>query len=164
MRSTATSPASPRTGPTTRSPSTMPLLRVSRPLWCLRPTRTRCLGADPVDCSRSHDQEGEGDRTASVEEGVGLPSAGPRGERILPVQVDHRGRPSSAQSGGAGDRGHPGMQYPQSDDSAWQACVVRRWAMTGLWVGIFTGWLRFMHQRRVRGKSARARTIKPAQS
>ena len=39
--------ASPRTGPTTRSPSTMPLLRVARPSWCLRPTRTRCLGADP---------------------------------------------------------------------------------------------------------------------
>jgi hypothetical protein len=33
----------------------------------------------------------------------GLPSAGPRGERILPVQVDHRGWPSSAQSGRAGD-------------------------------------------------------------
>ena len=56
-----------------------------------------------VDCSRSHDQEGEGDRTTSVEEGVWLPSAGPRGERILPVQVDHRGWPSSAQSGRAGD-------------------------------------------------------------
>ena len=56
-----------------------------------------------VERSRSHDQEGEGDRTASVEEGVWLPSAGPRGERLLPVQVDHRGWPSSAQSGRAGD-------------------------------------------------------------
>jgi len=56
-----------------------------------------------VDCSRSHDHEGEGDRTASVEKGVWLPSAGARGERILPVQVDHRGRPSSAQSGRAED-------------------------------------------------------------
>jgi hypothetical protein len=28
-----------------------------------------------------------------------------------------------------------------------RACVVRRWAMTGLCVGIFAGWLRFMHQR-----------------
>ncbi len=28
-----------------------------------------------------------------------------------------------------------------------QACVVRRRAMTGLWVGIFADWLRFVHQR-----------------
>lgn len=39
------------------------------------------------------------------------------------------------------------MQHPQPDDSAWQACVVRRRAMTGLWVVIVAGWLRFMHQR-----------------
>ena len=39
------------------------------------------------------------------------------------------------------------MQPPQPDDSAWQAGVVRRRAMTGPWLGIFTGWLRFMHQR-----------------
>ena len=35
---------------------------------------------------------------ATVEEGIGLPSAGPRGERLLPVQVDHRAWPSIAQS------------------------------------------------------------------
>jgi len=39
------------------------------------------------------------------------------------------------------------MQQPQPDDSARQACVVRRRAMRGLWVGIVAGWLRFMHQR-----------------
>src|SRR5688572_17964101 len=39
------------------------------------------------------------------------------------------------------------MQHPQPDEAAWQACAVRRRAMTSLWVGIFTGWLRFMHQR-----------------
>src|SRR5258705_12145528 len=39
------------------------------------------------------------------------------------------------------------MQHPQPDDSARQACVVRRRAMRGLWVGIVAGWLRFMHQR-----------------
>jgi len=39
------------------------------------------------------------------------------------------------------------MQDPQPDDSARQACVVRRRAMRGLWVGIVAGWLRFMHQR-----------------
>jgi hypothetical protein len=83
-----------------------------------------------VDCSRSHDQEGEGDRTASVEEGVWLPSARPRRERLLPVQVDHRGWLSSAQSGRTGDWGRPRMQHSQPDDAAWQACVVRRRAMT----------------------------------
>jgi len=31
---------------TTRSPFSMPLVRVARPSWCLRPTRSRCLGAD----------------------------------------------------------------------------------------------------------------------
>ena len=56
-----------------------------------------------VERSRSRDSEGAGGRTTTVEEGIGLPSAGPRGERLLPVQVDHRGWPSSAQSGRAGD-------------------------------------------------------------
>ena len=44
-----------------------------------------------VECSRSHDPEAGEDRSATVEEGVGLPSAGPRRERLLPVQIDHRG-------------------------------------------------------------------------
>ncbi len=39
--------------------------------------------------------------------------------RVETVQVDYRGEPSSAQSRGAEDRGHPRMQHPQSDDSAW---------------------------------------------
>ena len=33
-----------------------------------------------------------------MEEGIGLPSIGPRGERLLPVQIDHRRRGSSAES------------------------------------------------------------------
>ena len=43
------------------------------------------------------------DRTAALEADVWLPWAGPRGERVLPVHVDHRRRPSSVQSGRAGD-------------------------------------------------------------
>jgi len=39
------------------------------------------------------------------------------------------------------------MPHPQSDDSAWQACVVRDREVTGMgW--IIAGQLRFMHQRR----------------
>ena len=49
-----------------------------------------------VECSRSHDQRGEENRTATVEEEVTLPSASARRERILQVQVDHR-RWSSSQ-------------------------------------------------------------------
>jgi len=37
------------------------------------------------------------------QKGLGLPATSPRGERLLPVQVDHRGEPSRAQSRGAGD-------------------------------------------------------------
>ena len=44
--------------------------------------------------SRSHDHEDQADRSTPVETGVGLPPAGPRGERLLQVQVDHR-RPAS---------------------------------------------------------------------
>ena len=55
---------------------------------------------------------------------VGLPSAGPRGEHLLPVQVDHRRRPSSAQFSRAGNRGRPRVPPPQSDDCTWQASVV----------------------------------------
>ena len=43
-----------------------------------------------VERSRSNDQEDEDDRPPSMEEGGWLSSAGPRGERLLSVQVDHR--------------------------------------------------------------------------
>ena len=42
-------------------------------------------------------------RTATLEEDVGLSWAGPRGERVLPIHVDHRRQPSSVQSRRAGD-------------------------------------------------------------
>ena len=44
----------------------------------------------PIRCPRSDDQEGEGARTATVEEGVWLPSASARGACVLPVHVDRR--------------------------------------------------------------------------
>src|SRR5262245_56670229 len=40
---------------------------------------------------RSHDSEGAGGRTTTVEKGVWLPSPGPCGERLLPIQVDQSG-------------------------------------------------------------------------
>ena len=75
------------------------------------PTRTATVsGRRPRSPrARPHDPTGAAGWTATVEEGLGLPSAGPCGERLLPVQVDHRGEPSSAQSGGARDGGHPRM-------------------------------------------------------
>ena len=75
------------------------------------PTRTshRVWTATTIARARPHDPTGAAGWTATVEEGLGLPSAGPCGERLLPVQVDHRGEPSSAQSGGARDGGHPRM-------------------------------------------------------
>ena len=58
---------------------------------------------------------GEGHRTTAVEEGVWLPSAGSRGERLLQVQIDHRHWPSSAHARRAKGRGAARMQHPKSD-------------------------------------------------
>ena len=101
-----------------------------------------------VERPRLHDRGGQGDGTATLEEDVGLPSAGPRGEHVLPVQVDHRRRPASAQSGRAGERGRPRVHHPQSDDGAWQASVVRHRSVRDPWFGTVAGSFRFMHQRR----------------
>ena len=57
--------------------------------------------ARPIRCPRSDDQEGEGARTATVEEGVWLPSASARRECVLPVQVDRRRLSSGTQFIGA---------------------------------------------------------------
>ena len=59
--------------------------------------------ATTIARARPHDPAGAAGRTATVEEGLGLPSAGPCGERLLPLQVDHWGESSSAQSPGARD-------------------------------------------------------------
>ena len=52
--------------------------------------------------SRSYRQAGAGDRAAAMEEGDGLPSAGARGERLLPVHVQHRRGLSRAEFSRAG--------------------------------------------------------------
>ena len=52
--------------------------------------------------SRSYRQAGAGDRAAAMEKGDGLPSAGARGERLLPVQVHHRRGLSRAEFSRAG--------------------------------------------------------------
>ena len=87
----------------------------------------------------SDDRGGQGDGTASLEEDGGVSSAGRRGERVLPVHVDHRRWPASTQSSGAGDGDCPRVQPPQSDDCAWQASVVRHRSVKDLWVGIVAG-------------------------
>ena len=76
-----------------------------------------------------------GHRTATVEEGIGLPSAGPRGERLLPVQVDHRECPSGPYARRASGRGPPRVQCPESDGRAWQARVVQYRSVKGLCLG-----------------------------
>ena len=60
------------------------------------PTQTASLSrrGAPIRGPRSDDQEGEGARTATVDEGVWLPSASARGECVLPVHVDRRRRSS----------------------------------------------------------------------
>ena len=64
--------------------------------------RRRVSPTAAVPRSRSYRQAGAGDRAAAMEEGDGLPSAGVRGERLLPVQVDHRRGLSRAESSRAG--------------------------------------------------------------
>ena len=51
----------------------------------------RVATATAVNHSRSHHREREEDRTATMEDGAGLSSAGPSRERVCPVQVDHWG-------------------------------------------------------------------------
>ena len=67
------------------------------------PTKDRVVVSTgrPIRCPRSDDQEGEGARPATVEEGVWLPSASARGECVLPVQVDRRRLSSGTQFIGA---------------------------------------------------------------
>ena len=67
-----------------------------------------------------------GDRTAPLGIDVGLVWAGPRGERVLLVQVDHRRWPSSVQSRRAGTEVVLARNILNSDDWAWQANVSYR--------------------------------------
>jgi hypothetical protein len=81
------------------------------------PAKTpQCWDGDRARGSRSDDSDGDGHRTTTVDEGIGLPSAGSRGERLLPLQVDLRGCSSSSQSKRAGGRDTRRMQGLESDD------------------------------------------------
>ena len=71
-----------------------------------------------VKCSRQHSHEGARDRASPVEEGVGIPPAGPSGKHLLPIQVDHWRPAACASSQVTGGRGADRMQYPEPDDGA----------------------------------------------
>ena len=77
-----------------------------------------------------------------MEEGVRLSSAGPLGERLLPVQIDHRRWSSSPESRETSRRGPPRVQRPQSDDGAWPTRVVEHWSLKGCGGGIIVSQLR----------------------
>ena len=76
-----------------------------------------------------HPQDTEG-RTPPVETGVGLPPAGPRGERLLQVQVDHWRPASRSALEGTGSRSRDRVQHPEPDDRAWSAGLVRHRTVT----------------------------------
>ena len=79
------------------------------------PTRTATVsGRRPRSPARDRTiRQGAAGWTATVEEGLGLPSAGPCGERLLPVQVDHRGEPFE-RAVGRGKRRRPSSHVTSS--------------------------------------------------
>ena len=93
-------------------------------------------------------QEGQGDRTPSVEDSVCLPSAGPRGACLLPVHVDLWGCASGSQSSGAGRRSTRRVQRLESDDRPGKARLVRHRSVRARGWGIVAGQNLFMQQRR----------------
>ena len=110
-----------------------------------------------VERSGSHDPEDEADRAPSVEGGGWVLSAGPRGERRLPVQVDHRGSPSRPSSRRATSRGAHRVPHLESDDRPGKARLVRHRPMKVPRVGIVLGGVRFMHQRQLDRQVTRAK-------
>ena len=82
---------------------------------------------------------------ARMAEGLGLPSAGPRRERLLPLQVHHWRWPSRSESRWSGGRGEPCLPRPESDDRAWQARVVRDQSVTSRGLGELRVQCRAMH-------------------
>ena len=96
---------------------------------------------------RSHDQRRGNARAARMAEGLGLPPAGPRRERLLPLQVHHWRWPSRSESRWSGGRGEPCLPRPESDDRAWQARVVRDQSVTSRGLGELRVRCRAMHQR-----------------
>ena len=98
--------------------------------------RLRVSPRIPVQCSRSHDHAGEGPWTATVEEGLGIPSAGPRGEHDLSVHIDHRRCTQRPDGSWAPDRGVARMPYLESDDRVRSARVLPYWALRCRSVGL----------------------------
>ena len=92
---------------------------------CATDEDRRCVSAEtPGERSRLHHSEGQGGRAPPVEEGGGLPPAGPRGKRLLPVQVDHWRPASCSTSEGPGNRSSDRVQHPEPDDRAWSTGLV----------------------------------------
>ena len=89
-------------------------------------------------------------------EGVWRSSAGPRGEHVLPVQVDLRGCPSGSESRRAASRGTRRVQRFESDDQPGKARLVRHREVKGLWVGTVASQFRSMHQRPDQQRPAQA--------
>ena len=79
----------------------------------------------PTARSRSHDHAREAARPPPLEDGVGVPPPGSRGERVLPVQVDPRGGSPCPDLGRADGRSTARVQHLESDDRPRQASVVR---------------------------------------
>ncbi len=120
-----------RTGSKTEDYRDLEIMRMNTALRTLQPVMIGNDHALRVQATRAWVQV-RGDRTAPVEEGGGLPSAGPRGECVLPIQVDHRGGSSSPGSRRTAGRGAARVQRPQSDDRAWPTGVVQHRKLNGL--------------------------------
>ena len=110
--------------------------------------RTSVSTAATVERAGAHDQQGKADRTASVEKGVGLPSASAGGERLLPVHVNHWRGASGAECRRTDSRDAARVQRPESDDRPGNATVLQYRSVTRLPVGVDARQPRFMHQRR----------------
>ena len=63
-------------------------------------------------------------------EGIGVPPAGPRGEHLLQVQVDHWPRTSRSTSELAESGGSDRVQHPEPDACPRQARVLGGWCLT----------------------------------
>ena len=91
------------------------------PLWSVRGPHGRPSGA-----AKSGPSEDSQTRTTRVAEGVGLPTAGARRERVLPIQVSARKRTEAEEQQRAGQTCHDRVSHPQPDGRARQAGVLRR--------------------------------------
>ena len=117
------------------------LLRRRDRAWC---ESRRSAGQDgtavspqtEVDGARSHDPTNHQDGATPMEEGGRLPSAGRRGECLLPVQVYARRRSTSPNGSWTGGRIGACVQRAESDERAWPAEVSGHRSVTKLRVAI----------------------------